>query len=78
MVKSEVLPRVPELVLSGSILHLTDTEWLLCGAVKNDSAFSKGFTIEVFVMPLYEPTDHIGFLVGQRLPVCQGDVRHRR
>jgi hypothetical protein len=66
-IKTEVLPRVPELVLTGSVLHRPDTEWLLCAAVKNDSAFSKGFTVDVIVMPLYEPTDHIGWLVGARL-----------
>jgi hypothetical protein len=65
--KTEVLPRVPELVLTGSVLHTPDTEWLLRAAVKNDSAFSKAFTVEIIVMPLYEPTDHIGWLVGARL-----------
>jgi hypothetical protein len=65
--KTQVLPRVPELVLTGSVLHTPDTEWLLRAAVKNDSAFSKAFTVEIIVMPLYEPTDHIGWLVGARL-----------
>ena len=66
-IKTEVLPRVPELVLTGSVLHRPDTEWLLSAAVKNNSAFSKAFTVDVIVMPLYEPTDHIGWLVGARL-----------
>ena len=67
LVKNGVLPQVPELVLSGSLLHLPDPEWLLCAAVKDDSGFSKDFTIWVIVMPLYEPTDHLGWLVGERL-----------
>lgn len=67
LIGQEVLPHLPELVLTRSILHSPDTEWLLCAALKNDSAFSKGFTVEVIVMPLYEPTGHIGWLVGERL-----------
>jgi hypothetical protein len=67
MIKNDVLPQVPELVLTGSLLHRPDPEWLLCAAVKNDSAFSKDFTVEIIVMPLYEPADHIGWLVGARL-----------
>lgn len=67
MIKNDVLPQVPELVLTGSLLHRPDPEWLLCAAVKNDSAFSKDFTVEIIVMPLYEPTDHLGWLVGDRL-----------
>jgi hypothetical protein len=67
MINRDVLPRVPGLVLTGSMLHLPHTEWLLCAAVKNDSSISRAFTVEVIVVPLYEPSDHIGWLVGDRL-----------
>lgn len=67
MVRREILPLVPELVLTGSLLHLPDTEWLFCGAVKSDSAFSGDFRVEVVVVPLYVPKRHLGWQVGERL-----------
>lgn len=74
MAKKEIIPRVADLVLTRSMLHLADTEWLLCAAVKNNSAFSADFHVEVVVVPLYAPKDHLGWQVGERLGRLTGGV----
>lgn len=67
MVEAEVLPRVPGLALARGLLHVRDPEWLVCGAVEIRSLFSRAFTVQLLVMPLYVPADHVAWLVGERL-----------
>lgn len=67
MVSAEVLPRLPELGLTRAVLHRSDVEWLLCGAIEIRSLFSRAFTVEVFVMPLWAPAENVCWLVGERL-----------
>jgi len=72
MIRASVLPALPGFVLSRSILHDADTEWLLRGVIKNSSGFSDGYYAEVFVQPLYVPSDHVTLTYGHRLLDRQG------
>jgi hypothetical protein len=63
-----LLPDFPELVLHGKLLYMPPTESLLNGILFETSGFSKTpFYINVFVMPLFVPSQYLTLSYGNRL-----------
>lgn len=67
LARSHIVGRIPGLLLSGSLLHLPDTAWLLRGVAMVASASSDSFGLWAFVQPLYVPADRLVFRYGRRL-----------
>src|SRR5713101_2107072 len=69
----KLVPNLPGFVCKGWLLHTFPLNHLLRGFCCDDSGFdSAKFTVVVFFLPLYVPTNHIYFLFGNRLKDDQG------
>jgi hypothetical protein len=68
-----IVPELPGFVCKGWLLYRHPTNHLLRGFCCNASGFDPTkFTVVVFVLPLYVPTNHVYFLFGGRLKDDRG------
>ncbi|MEJ2578593.1 MAG: hypothetical protein P8Z68_05780 [Kineosporiaceae bacterium] len=65
--RAQVLPRLPGMALSGAVLHLPDTTWMLRGVAMVPARSQDSFWLWAFIQPLYVPADRLNFRYGQRL-----------
>lgn len=66
--KQYLLPELPTFSCKGDLLYSIESEYLLQGICFESSSFSStSFSIEVFIQPLYLPSDNIYFNFGKRL-----------
>jgi hypothetical protein len=75
LMKRHLLPEFPELDYSGRLLYVAPLDDVLRGFYFDDSAFSRTTVfVEVVVLPLYVPYEHVHFTFGYRL-THQADAR---
>jgi hypothetical protein len=66
--KSSLLPRLPAgFVARGSLVFKVSPDNILHGVKTNASSYTKDFYVEIFVQPLYVPSDSINFNFGKRV-----------
>lgn len=68
LARAHLLPALPGYAVRGRLIFRTPIEMLLVGLACEPSAFAKElFTVHAFVQPLYVPSNHITFSLGDRL-----------
>ncbi len=67
LARAHLLGKLPGMVLTGPLLHLPDTAWLLRGVAMVGSVSAESFRLWAFVQPLYVPADRLMFRYGREL-----------
>src|SRR5712692_1361407 len=69
----KLVSHLPGFSCKGWLIHALPVTHLLRGFCCDDSGFAPAkFTVVVFVLPLYVPTNHLYFLFGDRLKDDRG------
>ena len=73
LARKYLIAQLPGFVVKGRLLLASPIQYLLRGYSCEPSAFDRAkFCVQVFVQPLFVPTDNIAFVIGDRLGSIKG------